>query len=277
MKNSKSSEELAPPKPLLRWAGSKRKLIPTVKRLLNTEETDFYIEPFCGSATLFFELKPKKAFLSDINIDLINFLRTVKYRPNALFNSVSKFVIEKDQYQKLRNTSPDSLPATDRAARFLYLNRFCFNGLYRTNRQGQFNVPWGGNRKNGTLPSLESLRFYSTCLKNAEIKAIDFFPAIENNASKGSTIYLDPPYATSSKRTFSYSSGCFSVADLDRLSKVLELIDTRGAKFVCSYADLAEFEYIRKGWNSYSVSVQRNIAGFAGARKLAKEWVLTNF
>jgi len=132
-------------KPFLRWAGSKRKLLP---QLLEFTPKDYgrYVEPFAGSACLFFHLKPRKALLGDINHDLIRTYLEVKYRVKEVVAELEKLNCSKENYYRIRAWQSERLSGPRQAARFIYLNRFCFNGLYRTNKTGQFNVPYGAER-----------------------------------------------------------------------------------------------------------------------------------
>ena len=154
-------------KPFLRWAGSKRQLL---TRLIdhwpggNTR----YVEPFAGSASLFFELEPPSALLSDINGELISTYQVVCEHPRAVYRSLIRWDNDRTQYYKIRSLQPSDLEILDQAARFIYLNRFCFNGLYRTNGRGDFNVPYGGE-KGGSLPSEDLLVSAAAQLSRAEL------------------------------------------------------------------------------------------------------------
>src|ERR1700730_2170307 len=143
--------------PFLRWAGSKRRLVPILKTFWTTKHK-CYIEPFAGSACLFFALKPPKAILGDLNPELIATFVEVKYRIAAVLKELkSLHAGNKQKYNRLRSIDISTLTPPARAARFIYLNRFCFNGLYRTNLLGQFNVPYSGDRC-GNLPTEEVFR-----------------------------------------------------------------------------------------------------------------------
>ncbi len=136
--------------PFLRWAGSKRKLLPVLREYWNPSYSR-YVEPFAGSACLFFHLQPSKALLGDINRDLMFTYRQVRRDLPAVLSALRKFKGNKKEYLRLRAISPTELEDAERAARFIFLNRYCFNGIYRTNLQGSFNVPYGGLRA-GYIP-----------------------------------------------------------------------------------------------------------------------------
>src|SRR5580658_6327776 len=131
--------------PFLRWAGSKRRLLPTLQTFW-TKKHKRYIEPFAGSACLFFAIKPPKAILGDLNPELISTYIEVKYRLPGVLAELAKLPPwNKREYLRLRSLDTATLEPRARAARFIYLNRFCFNGIYRTNLKGQFNVPYSGD------------------------------------------------------------------------------------------------------------------------------------
>lgn len=218
---------------LLRWAGSKRKLLPlltiNVPRRFNR-----YIEPFAGSACLFFSSisSPRTAILGDFNGELLDFYRVVKTRPKALFDRLRAFEESEDFYYSLRSVDPARLNRTEAAARFLYLNRFCFNGVYRTNQSGKFNVPYG--TKTGRLPNLTEIQACSHALKNVAFSPGDFEVTL-SEAKKGDFVYLDPPYTTSRYRG-EYGYGAFCDSDFERLREALVGLDRKGVAFLLSYS-----------------------------------------
>jgi DNA adenine methylase len=179
------------------------------------------------------------------------------------------------QYYKVRRVDPGELTSIERAARFIYLNRLCFNGLYRTNTRGQFNVPYGG-AKSGNIPTLEHLKACSKYLKRARLIHADFRKTLAL-VQKGDFVYLDPPYAVSNRRVFvEYGAKPFAVEDIKILGQHLRKIDKRGAKFVLSYADCSEARKTFAKWSSRRVLTHRNVAGFAGDRKSQYEIYVTN-
>lgn len=258
----------------LRWAGSKKQIIP---ELLDYWSSGYnrYIEPFAGSASLFFAIGPESAILGDLNAELIETFAVVKSRPRALWKLLQSFRGGKKAYYSIRAQNPQGLAATQRVARFIYLNRFCFNGLYRTNLKGEFNVPYSPS-KTGDLPTLDELLEFSGKLKSAEFVAGDFAVTL-SNVRKDDFVYLDPPYVVAGRRVFSeYGADCFSEADLGRLKDELIRINGLGAKFVVSYAQCSEAKEYFKNWPVKTVRIRRNIAGFAGARKRAYELLISN-
>ena len=170
---------------------------------------------------------------------------------------------------------PEGLASPERAARFIYLNRFCFNGLYRTNLKGAFNVPYGGERS-GSLPTLERLTDIGRLLKRAKIVCGDFAETIADVESDD-FVYLDPPFSVSERRVFrQYDAADFCQADIDRLRESLEELDGKGTRFLLSYDDSKEGRKLAEGFHRQEVRTRRNIAGFSGSRRTAKELLICN-
>jgi len=261
-------------RPLLRWAGSKRKLVPRISHLW-TESHHRYVEPFAGSACFFFALCPSAALISDKNQNLIDTYITLRSYPCDVYEAFSEIPRTRDEYYRVRSKNPNRLDEIRQAARFIYLNRNCFNGIYRTNSDGKFNVPYATSRA-GSYPTVAEFESASILLKSAEIRAWDFGTALRY-VKHGDFVYLDPPYATAKRRVFKeYGKRSFEVCDLVRLGEHLSKIDRRGAEFVMSYADCTEARSLAKRWNSTRVRVRRNVAGFSGARRHAYELVISN-
>ncbi|MBZ5491306.1 MAG: Dam family site-specific DNA-(adenine-N6)-methyltransferase [Acidobacteriia bacterium] len=266
--------KVSSPGPFLRWAGSKRKLFPKLVPYWDAGYTR-YVEPFMGSASLFFSLRPENALLSDINPDLVSTFTTVKNCPAALSAAVNALRKGSASYYRIRKAETKGMDEIQKAARFIFLNRFCFNGLYRTNAMGRFNVPFS-SAGTGNLPTLEELLLASDLLKRATILCDDFAVAI-NQVRRGDFVYLDPPYAVTNRRVFrQYGPSSFGISDLIRLSQGLNAIDACGAAFVLSYAHCSEALQYLKGWNVRKVMTQRNISGFAKHRRKAAELIVTN-
>ena len=265
----------AAPKAFLRWAGSKRQVLPLIEDHFRSGSFERYIEPFAGSACLFFSIAPKQAILGDINGELMLMYRTIKKAPTEVLAELKGRRRSRAEFLRMRSIEPRSLVASSRAARFIYLNRFCFNGLYRTNQRGQFNVPFGAT-KTGTLPKRSALLACSKALQRVRLITGDFEKVLRH-AKRGDFIYMDPPYAVGSRRVFNeYDSRNFSSKEVKRVRRGMERLDRRGVKFVVTYADSPEAELLRKGFSSSTISVRRNIAGFASRRRYANEVLIWN-
>jgi DNA adenine methylase len=258
----------------LRWAGSKKRLVPKL-RLYWNEDFVRYVEPFMGSATLFFEIQPPSAFLSDINLDLVETFCSVRDHPRAVYNRLVRLPLGEEAYYRIRQENTSRLSPLDRSARFVYLNRFCFNGLYRTNGLGKFNVPYASS-KTGRLPTLEELQKSAKILSSAKIVARDFEETLQD-VHAGDFVYMDPPYAVQNRRIFrQYGPECFGTDDLARLAASLSDINRRGATFLVSYALCQEALIAFRGWHIKRARTQRSIAGFSKDRRKAVEILVSN-
>lgn len=262
-------------KPFLRWAGSKQKMLPTLKEFWSNEYRT-YFEPFMGSGQLFFNLNWKNAIVSDLNEELIEVFNQIKRNPYPIYQIIKTLTVSKKEYYRLRQLNPKSLGINQRAARFLYLNRFCFNGLYRTNSKGQFNVPFN-NSKSETICDYENLLAVSKKIKNAEIIAGDFEKIVMENIQENDFVYLDPPYAVNNRKIFKqYGPQTFGMDDLKRVQSLLGYINDRNAKFLLSYAYCKEAKDLFSEWKITKTFAQRNISGFAEYRRKAAEILVTN-
>lgn len=261
--------------PLLRWAGSKRKLLPKLLPYWG-EGYPRYLEPFAGSAALFYAISPPRAILSDINADLVETLTAVRDHPRAIYRRLVALPRGRRSYNRLRKMAPTSMESLDRAARFLFLNRFCFNGLYRTNVAGRFNVPYSP-QGTGDIPSWKQFCASARHLRSATIFHGDFAKVLASTVRAGDFVYLDPPYAVANRRIFrQYGPQTFGLCDLERLVGCLHCIDAIGAKFVLSYAYCSEAVFMFKNWPCRKLFTQRNISGFAKHRRTAAEILVTN-
>lgn len=227
----------APAHPVIRWAGSKRKLLPNLLQL--TPKTfGQYFEPFVGSACLFFALNPERATLGDINTELISAYRTLRRDVHSVVRLVKSYPRTKSFYYRLRDRcAPET--STEKTARFLYLNRFCFNGIYRTNRTGHFNVPRGD--RTGEIPDVSVFARAARMLRGKRLLCADFEDTV-SEVKKGDFVYLDPPYASTGHRDRNeYGIGSFSPKDIPRLLRSLESIHAKSAHFILSYSTAPDF------------------------------------
>jgi len=260
-------------KPFLRWAGSKQQLIPTLSRYWDSSFSR-YVEPFAGSASWFFSLSVTSAILGDINRELMLTYRQVKNHLPELIQALGSMRKGKRNYLYWRGIQPTILAPPIRAARFIYLNRFCFNGLYRTNSDGIFNVPYNGGA--GTIPSEDALNNCSKALQKADLVTGGFEKTLEKVVS-GDFVYLDPPFSVKAKRTFNeYDATVFSQDQLKLLREWMIKLDRKNISFLVSYADSEEGNFLSKSFYKETVQVRRNIAGFAANRRKAFEILISN-
>ncbi|WP_413708573.1 DNA adenine methylase [Rhizobium sp. Rhizsp82] len=240
-----------------------------------TSDSLLYVEPFAGSAALFFERAPRRALLGDLNGHLINTMRQVRDNPVNLHSMVSALSREPNEYYERRDQfnllKPHGLEA---AVLFVYLNRNCFNGLWRTNSSGKFNVPYGGTEM-GNTPPLELFLKCSASLQNAKLRHQDFRITV-GQAGEGSFIYADPPYFTAHERTFvEYGRRSFGRKDLQDLINGLEAAEIRGAKIALTYSDGMPID-VPSHWVQTRFDVTRNVGGFSGSRKKNSEVLYTS-
>jgi DNA adenine methylase len=260
--------------PLLRWAGSKRSSIGALARYFPSP-LGTYLEPFCGSASLFFHLTPNRSVLSDLNPALIDFYRALKRNPGEVYDRAVALPRTKNKYYELRDRFNHESDPLWKASLFYYLNKNCFNGLYRTSRVGTFNVPFSKSRTGNYLPRDEFLRA-AKLLRRARFECGDFEASVRANCQRGDFVFLDPPYSEARRYPFrEYYPGCFSQSDMDRLMDVLAFIEAKEAHFVLTFSSRLKPE-VKKGWLLRKIRTRRNIAGFAGARRYVNDIVISN-
>ena len=179
-------------KPILKWAGGKTQML---NDLLPKVPSSYgrYIEPFFGGGALFFALRPENAILADSNPELVNMYRQVANNLDDVIDYLKKYKNTSEMFYQVRALEWTELPPAEAAARTIYLNRTCFNGLYRVNRKGQFNVPYG-KYVNPKICDEENLHAVSKALQKAEIVCGDYLLVLEHYAKPGDFIFLDPPY-----------------------------------------------------------------------------------
>ena len=222
--------------PFIKWPGGKRWLATEISQLYKESGCKRYIEPFLGGGAVFFNIRPPKAILADLNNDLINTYRAVKRDSEQLAQIISKWPVTKDQYLKRRSWTPRT--SLELAARFLYLNRTCFGGMYRVNRRGQFNVPYGnGDRTPNCLWENNLLQNARRALRSARILCCDFEKCL-NLAGKSDFVYCDPTYTVAHNNNGfrRYNESVFSWTDQERLAKACQRARKRGAVVIVSNA-----------------------------------------
>lgn len=259
----------------IRWAGSKRALLSDLVDLV-PDDVETYFEPFAGSACLFFALNPRSAVISDLNEELISFYRTLRSNHAKVSTIVQSLDVNGADYYWLRAVAVEDLTATQRAARFLYLNRFSFNGVYRTDLKGRFNVPRGKNT--GSLPSTSDLARFGRDLRGVNLLAVDFEEAV-SECGEGDFVYLDPPYFTRPNVTLGeYGYGALGEqGDLRRLGDVLRKLTERGARWLLSYSPSPTLQgYSGAIWKRRIV-VTRNVGGWRSSRRAASEMLYANY
>lgn len=271
-------------KPFVKWAGGKRQLLPTLTELLPKEPISVYCEPFLGGGAMLFHLQPKIAFVNYLNTELINAYVVIKDKVDELIETLQTYENTKEFFYEIRSLDRDiqmlnSLTDVQRAARFIFLNRTCFNGLYRVNRQGQFNVPFG-NYPAPNIVNADVLYAVRDYLNRAEIHFMsgDFEYILENLPS-GSFVYFDPPYLPDiEKDSFTaYNSKCFALVDHIRLHWWCWELTNRGIKFMQSNAYTSTIANMYQYYDITLVQARRSINCNGSGRGAVSEVVIRNY
>jgi DNA adenine methylase len=268
---------------LIKWAGGKKQLLEQFKEFF-PKKIEQYFEPFVGGGSVAFFLlqghpEIKKIYLSDINEELITTYNVVKNDIDSLIKLLKEYKVKhnKDFYYKIRAEDVKKLTHVQIAARFIYLNRTCFNGLYRVNSKGGFNVPIG-SYKNPTICNEEDLREISKLLQKDDIKVASFDEAVRE-AKKGDFIYFDPPYYPLKKgKSFTkYAKGDFLEKEQERLAEVFRELDKKSCLVMLSNSDCDFIKNLYKGFNIHFVQASRMINCDASKRGKINEVVVTNY
>ena len=266
--------------PFLKWAGGKKSLLPQYEPFLPAAgDINHYYEPFIGSAALYFHLQPANATLSDINSKLIEVYQSVQKRVTRVIAALKQHKNEEAYYYHVRGLNPNELTSAARAARIIFLNKTCYNGLYRENSKGEFNVPFG-RYKNPKICDEPRLRQASHALQGVRLRTIDFARAVRQ-AEAGDFVYLDPPYAPlSATSSFtSYSRHGFDVADQQRLADLFRTLTDRGCRAMVSNssAPLIYDLYDDPRYRIVDIQARRAINSKADKRGPVKELLILNY
>jgi DNA adenine methylase len=272
-------------RPFLKWAGGKTQLVPSLGKLFPAT-FERYFEPFLGSGAVFFELRrsfgPFRAYLSDTNAELINAFTVVRDDPLALIKLLRKHKQRHhadfpEHYYTTRNKSTDTLTPVQRAARFIYLNKTCYNGLYRVNASGLFNVPVG-TYKNPPICDEAGLHAASGALQRARLSTSDFDTAL-GRARAEDFVYFDPPYVpVSATANFTgYTSGGFDEQQQRRLASCFRELDRRGCFVMLSNSSSPLVEQLYRGYRTETVPARRAINSNGHRRGKVDEVVVLNY
>lgn len=266
-------------KPFVKAAGGKRSSLPFIlPKLQASADAGTYYEPFLGGGAVFFALAPRRAILSDANPFLMDTYKGVKDNVDKVIERLKKMPYDKEFYLKQRKLlKPKWCEVGEAAARFIYLNKAGFNGLFRVNKSGEFNVPFG-RYDNPTICDEPTLRAASLALKDAIVDRGDF-EAVLRTAQKGDRVYLDPPYLPASKTAnfTSYTKDGFTFEDQKRLAVCVADLARRGCHVVLSSADTPETRglYTKKFYDLEEVQVRRAINSDASKRGKVGELLIT--
>ena len=275
------------PRPFVKWAGGKRQLIPILNQHI-PETFDSFFEPFLGGGAMLFNILTKnpnqKCQISDLNSDLILTYVTIQDKVEELISflknhSKNYFKNSKSYYYKIRDSEPKN--QIEKASRLIFLNRTCFNGLYRVNSKGKFNVPLG-RYTNPNIVNEENLRSVSHFLKSKKIViSCRDFSSILKDAHKGDFVYFDPPYqpVSSTANFTSYTNRNFTFDDLERLAVLCQKLDSKGCKFMLSNSNSEEVLEIfsKSNWKIFEMEANRAINSDSRKRTGHSELLIKNY
>lgn len=271
-------------KPFVGWAGGKSQLLPEIKtEIKRAGQFDTYYEPFVGGGAVLFDLLPQKAVINDYNQELINAYRTIRDDLPNLLIELSKLHNSKDEFYKIRawDREPDyaNLSKAKKAARFIYLTKTCFNSLYRVNRKGYFNTPYG-RKRTIQIVDQDNLTAISQYFNDNEVTITSGdFAKVLAQVKPNSLVYLDPPYVplTATASFTSYTAVGFNKSDQECLAQSCQHLDRIGAKFIASNSDTELVHELYQQFNIRTVYAKRNINADGKKRGAVAEVLITNF
>lgn len=272
-------------KPFVKWAGGKRQIMPEIKKYV-PENYDTFYEPFVGGGAVFFELAPKKAVINDYNSELMNVFECIKdeVKFDKMCTELNHHEANhsEEYYYQVRNIDRDvkkynKLADYKKAARTIYLNKACFNGLYRVNSKNEFNVPFGKKEKVNTYEG-QNLGVVHCILNFNDIKLLstDFEEAVKD-AKKGDFVYLDPPYDSDTSTFNDYTENGFNKDEQRRLALLFKELSDRGCYVMLSNHNTILVNELYKDYNIHVISAKRNINANGKKRGKVEEVIITNY
>jgi len=267
-------------KPFLKWAGGKTNVMPgIIPHVPPLKNGCCYWEPFVGSGALFFALKPSNAVLSDVNFKLIECYKAVRENPDKIYDLLCNHFDKhsKDHFYKTRVEFNSINDKFNQASSFIYLNKAGFNGLYRENKLGEFNVPFGRKIK-PSFPSLDELKQISILLSTVGFLSTSF-ENITDNVKKNDFVYLDPPYTVMHKNNgfIKYNAKLFSWNDQETLKHCMDTLTARGAKVLISNASHESISDLYKGYEIIEISRTSSISANKEFRTSVNEFLIKNY
>lgn len=282
VKNLPVSAEKEKISPCIKWAGGKGQILGEIEKRMPSDFEN-YFEPFVGAGSVLFFFQPSSASINDINPQLINLYRQIQSDPEKVISAVNVLDAEecsaatylKNREEYNRRIKEHILDCFT-SSLFIWLNKHCFNGLYRVNSKGFFNVPYN-NRSKGSSIDRENIRSMSKYLKKVKMSCLDFEEAVKN-AAQGDFVYFDSPYFPESPTAnfTSYAKGGFLPEDHERLAKVFKELDGKGVRVMLSNNDVEDVRKLYKGYRIESFEVKRMINRDANKRQ-GKEVIVTNY
>jgi DNA adenine methylase len=270
--------------PVVKWVGGKRQLLPVINNNL-PKNYNYYCEPFLGGGAVLFNIQPKKAIVNDLNSELMNVYKVIKTNVDELLLDLKKHKNESDYFYKMRELDRDKkkydeLTNIEKASRILYLNKTCFNGLFRVNNAGEFNTPFG-RYKNPNIVNDEVLNAVNYYFNDAEIIFYNNdYKTVLESLKKNSFVYLDPPYdPVSDTSSFTgYNKGGFNRKEQIRLKKFCDALNDKGIKFLLSNSatDFIKKLY-KEDYNLQIVKAKRSINSVSSRRGQIDEILVKNY
>ena len=268
-----------PLRPFLKWAGGKQRLIDQYQEYFpDFDDINRYYEPFIGSGAIFFHYQPETAVLADRNETLMEVYRAVQQDVEAVIKALRVHYNDSDYFYEVRAQDVTQLTVAQRAARIIFLNKTCYNGLFRENSKGKFNVPFG-RYKNPKICNEKRLRRASAALENVTLMAADFEDVVETAVS-GDFLYFDPPYAPlSATSSFTqYDKHGFALADQIRLSETVAKLTKRGCKVMLSNSSAPIiYDLYERDYQLVEMQARRNINSKGSQRGPVKELLILNY
>jgi DNA adenine methylase len=266
-------------RPFLKWAGGKTRLLGVLSELLPDEIETFY-EPFLGGGSLYFHLAQQRRFrhavLNDRNPEVVNCYRVVRDFASELVEQLSALHVSKEVFEELRGIEPTTLSPVRRAARMIYLNKTAFNGLYRVNRNGRFNVPWG-DYKNPKVVDEDNLIACSHVLNGSTALLDGDFVEAVGKAAAGDVVYFDPPYVPLSPTASfkNYTKDGFTLNDQQRLAICVRELASKGVLVLVSNSDTPTVRELYEGFQIHVARMRRNISSKGDGRGPVDEVIVT--
>ncbi len=263
--------------PFLKWAGGKRMLLSQMSEHL-PKSFGAYVEPFLGGGALFFHLAPKRAIIADLNEELINTYRAVRDRPAQVISALKQHVYDKDYYYKVRAENPEGLPLVQQAARMIYLNRVGFNGLYRVNSRGEFNVPFG-RYTNPKIVNEKNIYACSDALKGVILENLPFQQFPWEFLQRGDFVYFDPPYVplTKTSNFTDYTKAGFGPKEQEELAEIYRKLDAAHVNVMLSNSGSDCVKELFKGFKIVECFAPRFINSKAAKRGAVREYLVINY
>lgn len=270
--------------PVVKWAGGKRQILDKLNNYIPTKFNTYY-EPFIGGGALLFDISPQKAVINDSNEELMNVYKVLldydKYTKMCKILNKYEANHSEEFYYEIRNMDKEKsfnrISDYKKAARTLYLNKSCFNGLYRVNKKGEFNVPFNKNNKVNTYDgeNLLTIHYYFST-NDIKIECLDFEESVKT-AKKGDFVYFDPPYDSDTHTFNNYTEEGFGKEEQRRLAKVFKELDKKGVYVMLSNHNTLLVNELYKDYNIHIIEAKRSINSKGNKRGNVEEVIITNY